>query len=73
MREIIGTLYEMEGLNKDSAQERAEKIFEQLDIDGDGELTEEEFIRGCLIDDDLVDLIHSPTGSVDEVNSYDDD
>ena len=36
MKEIIGTLYEMEGLNKDSARERGEKIFEQLDINGDG-------------------------------------
>ena len=67
MREIIGTLYEMEGLNKDSAKERGEKIFEQLDIDGDGELTEEEFIKGCLIDDDLVELIDCRKGVRDQM------
>ena len=28
----------MEGLNKENAKERGEKIFEQLDIDGDGDI-----------------------------------
>merc|ERR1719418_395372 len=37
MIEIIGTLYEMEGVPKDSAGERANKIFRELDINGDGE------------------------------------
>ena len=73
MREIIGTLYEMEGLNKVIAKERGEKIFEQLDIDGDGELTEEEFIKGCLIDDDLVELIDCRKGVRDQMVEEDDE
>ena len=73
MKEIIGTLYEMEGLNKDSAKERGEKIFEQLDINGDGELTEEEFIKGCILDDDLFNLIDCRKGVRDQVVSEDDE
>ncbi len=69
MIEIIGTLYEMEGVSKvgeiraiivcmqlclkriffalqDSAADRAKKIFGELDVDGDGELTADEFVRG---------------------------
>ena len=73
MIEIIGTLYEMEGLNKDNAKERAEKIFEQLDIDGDGELTVEEFCRGCLIDEDLVKLLDCQKGESGQVVEDDDE
>ena len=34
-----------QGVNKEFASTRAEKIFEQLDEDGNGELSEEEFCR----------------------------
>lgn len=59
MVEIIGTLYEMEGVNADTAGERANKIFSQLDVNGDGELDEEEFCKGCMDDDELVRLLNS--------------
>ena len=53
---------------QDSAAERAESIFGALDFDGetestdnmltlclgDGSLTEDEFIQGCMMDQDLV-------------------
>ena len=39
-----------QGVNKEFASTRAEKIFEQLDEDGNGELSEEEF---CRCADDL--------------------
>ena len=35
-------------MNKEFASARAEKIFEQLDEDGNGELDEEEFCRFCI-------------------------
>ena len=38
----------MQGVNKEFASARAEKIFEQLDEDGNGELDEEEFCRFCI-------------------------
>jgi len=69
MIEIIGTLYEMEGVSKEAASERAEKIFSVLDINSDGELNEDEFIRGCLDDDDLVNLLNA--GGCDPDEEYD--
>ena len=33
---------------------KAEDMFFALDEDGDGELTQEEFIRGCVADEDLM-------------------
>jgi len=69
MIEIIGTLYEMEGVPKDSAGERANKIFRELDINGDGELDEDEFVKGCLDDGDLMRLLNS--GGLDRRGSED--
>jgi Ca2+-binding EF-hand superfamily protein len=48
MVELFGTLYLSEGLEKEAAVERAIKIFSALDINNDGDITEEEFVRGCL-------------------------
>ena len=33
---------------QDIAEERAEKVFQQLDVNDDGELNEEEFVSGAL-------------------------
>ena len=41
------------------ASERAEMLFGQLDRDLDGEITQEEFIRGCLADDGLLGLLNN--------------
>ena len=54
MVELFGTLYLNEGLEKDLAVDRAMAIFSTLDINNDGDVTEEEFVRGCLEDEDLV-------------------
>ena len=54
MVELFGTLYLSEGLEKEAAVERAMKIFATLDIDNDGDVTEEEFVQGCLKDEELV-------------------
>ena len=68
MVEIVGNLYEMEGISKvtshtscqkqsisltfvtfqDTAEKNARMVFSQLDIDRDGELNEDEFVKGCL-------------------------
>ena len=39
---------------QDTAAERAKKIFGELDVNGDGELTSDEFVKGCLEDSDLI-------------------
>ena len=44
---------------QDSAGERANKIFRELDINGDGELDEDEFVKGCLDDGDLMRLLNA--------------
>ena len=33
---------------QDTAEKNAKMVFNQLDIDKDGELNEDEFVKGCL-------------------------
>ena len=42
---------------KSEASERSELLFSLLDKDLDGEITEEEFLRGCQADEELVRLL----------------
>ena len=63
MVEIIETLYEMEGVPKNPAEGKAMKIFTDLDINCDGSVTEDEFLRGCMSDEEFVRLLNS--GGVD--------
>lgn len=45
-------------------EQRANRIFAELDINGDGEVTKEEFVRGCMQDKDLIRMLSS--GGVDQ-------
>ena len=38
---------------------RASRAFRQLDVNGDGELNEDEFVAGCLQDKGLADLLNA--------------
>merc|ERR1711974_32595 len=64
MIDIIGALYEMDGISKDSAKERAEQIFLALDFNQDGELCENEFVTGCLQDEELVRVLNNGQADV---------
>ena len=55
---VLGTVYGLEGTSKVKATERVEFIFNLLNTNGDEEISEEEFIRGCLEDQELVKLLH---------------
>ena len=61
MLKVVQAIYGM--LNKDATEpmsdsdERARKIFRRMDVNRDGLLTEEEFLRGCLEDDELSKLL----------------
>ena len=61
MLKVVQAIYGM--LNEDGTEpiiavdERARKIFCRMDKNGDGQLTEEEFLRGCLEDDELTRLL----------------
>ena len=43
---------------QENAAERARKIFGELDINGDGELDCEEFVKGCMEDKDLLQTLN---------------
>lgn len=58
MIEVLETVYIMEGvLGGDMAKDRAKQIFAELDENGDGTLTCEEFIAGCMKDDEMVEML----------------
>ena len=44
---------------------RAEQIFEILDFNGDGQLDEDEFVAGCMEDQELISLLNS--GGLEEL------
>ena len=39
--------------------ERATAVFQLLDVDEDGQLDEDEFVKGCLKDQNLINLLNS--------------
>ena len=43
---------------QENAAERARKIFGELDINGDGELDCDEFVKGCMEDKDLLQTLN---------------
>ena len=59
MTKIVQAIYQMLGATKptDSAEERAKNIFSRMDNNGDGHLTEEEFLSGCMQDDKLSKML----------------
>ena len=61
MTKVVESIYEMLGSGilkpTDTAKERAKRVFIKLDQDGDCRLTEEEFVSGCLVNDDLRNLL----------------
>jgi len=58
MVEVLETVYVMEGVaSGNMARDRAKQIFDELDLDGDGTLTCDEFIKGCMKDEEMVDML----------------
>ena len=57
MIEVMTALQCMDGASKEAAQVRGRRIFEELDINDDGEISCEEFVRGCMMDPELVRTI----------------
>ena len=45
---LFAGIYQIEGIENREAVDRAESVFGNLDINGDGDITEEEFVQGCL-------------------------
>ena len=61
MTKVVQSVYDIIGSNmlpsNETAKERAEKVFSQLDTDGDSKLTEDEFVQGCMKSEELKCLL----------------
>ena len=60
---VFDCIYNMfEGMGKRPTGDpkiRAGTLFKKIDINGDGELTENEFIKGCSDDKEMMELLNS--------------
>merc|ERR1711893_534877 len=59
MTRIVQSIYKMLGarLMTDSPEQRAEEIFRKMDVNCDGKVTRQEFVRCCLHDPKLLELL----------------
>ena len=55
--QVFSALYANEGLDQKYAVERAETIFGNLDVNHDGDVSEDEFVKVCLEDKEMVNLL----------------
>lgn len=63
---ILQAIYFMLGsalTDCDKPEDRTEKIFEKMDENGDGSLTKEEFIEGCMKDQFLYQMLTADAAS----------
>ena len=64
MSQIILAIYELMGAKRfkpqDTPEERTKIIFSQMDKNTDGYLSEEEFLQGCLKDNEVPNLLSPP-------------
>merc|ERR1712112_441672 len=72
MTKIVKSIYKMMGPNQIAAaqqqgyetpEQRAEGIFKRMDINSDGKVTRQEFVRCCLHDQKLIELLTPHTAS----------
>merc|ERR1719382_2185858 len=65
MTQIVKSIYSMMGPkqtaavvgDQQSAEDRAEGIFNKMDVNSDGKVTREEFVQACIKDQKMVDLL----------------
>ena len=57
MMEILSTLHDMEGANKDNLIQMARSMFIKMEVVEDGELTIAQFTSACLMNEDVVHLL----------------
>lgn len=69
MAEIIGAIYNMVGPSlahqdpSDTPEKRTREIFAKMDENNDGVLSKDEFIKGCLADEFLCQMLTADTGA----------
>jgi len=73
MTNIVKSIYKMMGPNQIAAaqqqgfetpEQRAEGIFKRMDINADGKVTRQEFVRCCLVDQKLIELLTPHSSSI---------
>ena len=63
MTKIVRSIYKMMGPNQalvdqfETPEKRAEDIFRRMDANSDGRVTRQEFVRSCLNDSKLAELL----------------
>ena len=63
MTKIVKSIYKMMGPNQalvdqfETPEKRAEDIFHRMDANSDGRVTRQEFVRSCLNDSKLAELL----------------
>ena len=73
MTKIVKSIYKMMGPNKarndklETPEKRAEEIFRRMDINADGRVTRQEFVRCCLNDSKLLEML-APNTRYDSLN-----
>ena len=67
MTKIVKSIYKMMGpvkvnnIQYENPEERARGIFRRMDVNGDGRVTRVEFVRTCLNDQKLIELLTPQT------------
>ena len=59
MLEILETLYETAGFNKEVVVSRATDLFRSLDLNKDGQLGEDEFVKACVEDKEILAVLNA--------------
>lgn len=55
MVEVMTALHSMEGkIDVEAAEATGKRVFSELDINDDGEVTIDEFVRGCMHDQEIM-------------------
>ena len=69
MLEILSTLHEMEGAPTDNIQTMAVSMFLKMEVEEDQELTKDQFISACLMDENLLELLRGEEEKTESVKS----
>lgn len=62
MVEIVSNMYTSQGVAMETAIERANAVFQKLDVNDDGSLDEQEFVDGCMNDERVAQLLNTGSG-----------
>ena len=56
---ILEGLYDAAGFSKESVDARAKELFKTLDLNKDGTLSENEFVKACVEDKEILGVLNA--------------